>query len=795
MNINNNIKDRSTILFIRKFKKLRIKRVEVLEDINFLTRCLKKNVIPKFVNIKSSVHNSRSSRALETAKRQWIKLELKTKYGMLDKINWKLYNDHQELYSIYYPCSYLLDIELAKIEEICNVIKKEKKRKLKNKFEGLIRRREELHKDQNPGVENINIVHNLSKVFFSKEQLELLNKGLKHKTVPKKPPLDEIIVNIESGLERFEVGKEERAAIRSEIREVIKSYKIPYKNDGDMKVIKELQEKGKEVYYTRPDKGKGVVIMDKEDYEKKMNIALEKGPYELTNDGRWKDNSPLSKLQNDVQKTLKRIVEEHNFNKFIASSLLVSNPKLPIVYGCPKIHKQGYPMRIICSSLNEPISKIGEYLIKELNKFQFRSVFSIQNSQQFVERIVNQKILEDEVMISFDVVSLFPSIPKEVIKEQMIQFINQQELEENKKKTLIELLLLCLRQNYFGFRNKIFRQVDGLAIGNKLSPLLSEIFMMNLEKSIKEMDWFPRIWIRYVDDIFAVIKKKDLEKIFDNLNNINANIRFTYEIESESTIPFLDLLIKREKENIKFSIYRKPTDTLRYITNDSFHSVQNKHAAFNFLIHRLTTIPMDKEDFEKEWKMILKTARINGYKEKLLEDMLYNKTLKIARENISSLNNQVSEEKNYISVPFYPPITNKLKGILRKKGIQLSFSNRGKLQEQLGSTKDKVDNKKKSGIYLIECANVDCQMVYIGQTKRTLQQREIEHKNLNSKSAVANHKLEEFHAMKDIKLLREVNRSDHLDAWESFYLHKYRHRQLMNENRFGNLMSSLYGFG
>jgi hypothetical protein len=204
---------------------------------------------------------------------------------------------------------------------------------------------------------------------------------------------------------------------------------------------------------------------------------------------------------------------------------------------------------------------------------------------------------------------------------------------------------------------------------------------------------------------------------------------------------------------------------------------------------------MNKDNFEKEWNEIKKISLINGYSINTIENLLYNKVKKVARDNVTSLQSSKSQASNFISVPFYPPLTNKISKILKKYDIQLSYSNFGKTQDVLGSMKDKVDDLKKSGIYMIECADKDCDKLYIGQTKRTLEIREKEHKNLDSRSAVAQHQLLEFHPMKNIKLLKSVDRADRLDGWESYYLYKYRDRELLNENKFGNLMSSLYDFG
>jgi hypothetical protein len=45
-----------------------------------------------------------------------------------------------------------------------------------------------------------------------------------------------------------------------------------------------------------------------------------------------------------------------------------------------------------------------------------------------------------------------------------------------------------------------------------------------------------------------------------------------------------------------FKIFRKPTNTQRFIVNESHHSTQHKMAAFNSMMFRAVNVPMSTED-------------------------------------------------------------------------------------------------------------------------------------------------------------------------------------------------------
>lgn len=97
-------------------------------------------------------------------------------------------------------------------------------------------------------------------------------------------------------------------------------------------------------------------------------------------------------------------------------------------------------------------------------------------------------------------------------------------------------------------------------MGSKLSPLLADVFMSDFENQAQKQKMFPRIWWRYVDDIFAPVKERYLDQTLSLLNSQHSTINFTVEKETDGKLPFLDLLISRKDDNtLKFGIYRKPT--------------------------------------------------------------------------------------------------------------------------------------------------------------------------------------------------------------------------------------------
>jgi hypothetical protein len=249
---------------------------------------------------------------------------------------------------------------------------------------------------------------------------------------------------------------------------------------------------------------------------------------------------------------------------------------------------------------------------------------------------------------------------------------------------------MCMQDNYFQFNGRFYRQTFGTSMENALSPLVANIFRADFDSKLSKLKIFPKIWIRYVDDIFCVIKKDTIDRLLAIINRRHNTIKFTHEIENNGTLCFLDTQIKRLNKKLSFNVYRKPTATPRYIPNESHHSIQHKSAAFNSMVHRLVTIPKSPDDAVLELNEIKNIAKINGYPEHFV-DRIHTKHLK--KNELQRLTTliPISEDRpnKRHSITFYPHITKKLQKKIRKHDIDLVYSNKRKLRDILGNPKDK----------------------------------------------------------------------------------------------------------
>ena len=79
----------------------------------------------------------------------------------------------------------------------------------------------------------------------------------------------------------------------------------------------------------------------------------------------------------------------------------------PRIYGLPKIHKADVPLRPIVSCVNTFAYDLSAYLANILSPLTGKPEYIVTNSAHFVSTVSNETILDNEIMVSFDVESLF----------------------------------------------------------------------------------------------------------------------------------------------------------------------------------------------------------------------------------------------------------------------------------------------------------------------------------------------------------------------------------------------------
>ncbi|XP_076437369.1 uncharacterized protein LOC143276636 [Babylonia areolata] len=110
------------------------------------------------------------------------------------------------------------------------------------------------------------------------------------------------------------------------------------------------------------------------------------------------------------------------------------------------------------------------------------------------------------------------------------------------------------------------------------------------EKALASFHTPPRYWGRYMDDTMTVLKRSVVEDFTTHLDNQHPAIKFTYEVEENSSIAMLDTRITRTETGLAFSVYRKPTHTDQYLQFNRHQPLEHKLGVIRTLTHPAKTI-------------------------------------------------------------------------------------------------------------------------------------------------------------------------------------------------------------
>jgi hypothetical protein len=96
---------------------------------------------------------------------------------------------------------------------------------------------------------------------------------------------------------------------------------------------------------------------------------------------------------------------------------------------------------------------------------------TVKNSCHFAEFVRGKTLKADQVLISFDVVSLFTNIPVDLAIKVATKRLRQDATLSQKTslpvEDIIDLLSFCLNTTYFVFEDCYYQQVFGTAMGHQ----------------------------------------------------------------------------------------------------------------------------------------------------------------------------------------------------------------------------------------------------------------------------------------------------------------------------------------
>ena len=278
-----------------------------------------------------------------------------------------------------------------------------------------------------------------------------------------------------------------------------------------------------------------------------------------------------------------------------------------------------------------------------------------------------------------------------------------------------------------------------------------------------ELDRFMKPRKIYVDDTITYIKPDLTTNVIDILNKFHQNIKFTYEVEHNGKISFLDVLLMRCNGKLETTAFRKETNNDIYLHWRFFAPMTWKKSTLRTLIRQTYTVCSNDNLLQEELCHIEKSfTEFNGYPKWLLKQTLdsfennnknHNNNINNKNHNNTNLNRLSDKIVHTLKLPYNGDhsinliksiITSTKKSLPEKHDVRIILTGT-KLSSQFNIKDDTNEQRKHDLVYFSRCPSTNCTDSYRGETARCPSERVMDHAGRDTKLHIVRHCLNSNH--------------------------------------------------
>ena len=376
------------------------------------------------------------------------------------------------------------------------------------------------------------------------------------------------------------------------------------------------------------DKGRGIAIMDRSDYQAEIERQLLSQHYEKLES----DITLCTKAT--VRDTLRLLLSKHEIDE---STFQYLNPynhetRTPVIYVLPKVHKEPptnskFVGRPIISGNGSPTEKISEFVDYFLLPIVVKQHTYVKDSNHILNILEATPLPKNVILATLDVISMYTNTPQEEAInacEQAYEKAPKSYYDINKisAPSMRKLIELILSKNCFEFNKQFYLQKIGCAMGSQASPEICDIVMYDLENRIISTERNILKWLRYRDDILLLYTgtHDELTCLVAKMNEIHPFLKFTAEV-SDFEVTYLDLKIFKgprfhKEQLLDTKIHTKPTETFQYLERSSTHPLATFKGFVKGEVLRYARLCNNETDFIEKRTSFTEKLLMRDYTEK-----------------------------------------------------------------------------------------------------------------------------------------------------------------------------------
>lgn len=584
-------------LSFRNLEKLSSKLVNVEQHRNFNVQCIQHGLSPKYTNIRLHNADAGTQPFVHRFREDLVKYEVERQESEIQNLKLQL-EDHRAGFKSLVNS----DIRYGAFIDFL-------KRNLeKNKAKLIIQHTKKMcniYGGEVPPTQECSRVVNLTDIPIDGEIEKVMQLGMnchlkgKVSKLTRMIEIEKLYDSLMNKVKSNEVFVEDSEQLRTELKAIGLKQQDDHNKDiltkAQYATIKEFKN-NPDIVIRKADKSNTFVLMRKVDYCKKIDAILSDRTkfQKITKD-------PTEDLKKQINSSIAVINAEASPDNFMK---LEGHYEPGYIYGNPKIHKNlnDPPLRPIISQIGTVVYETAKKLNSIIAKYMPKQ-HVIDSTYEFIE--ICKTIKNPKFFASLDVESLFTNVP---VSETIEIILNHVYENPNippphiPKLIMKKLLNTCTTKS--PFRNSdgaLFVQTDGVSMGSPLGPTFASYYMCELEnRALQTVQNRPKVYCRYVDDCFLAIESFDQLVTLKNYFEENSVLHFTYEMEVNKRLPFLDVLLNRSPNGVDTNVFRKTTNSEECINYKSICPAKYKLAVIKTLLHRAYAVCSSWENFHSE---------------------------------------------------------------------------------------------------------------------------------------------------------------------------------------------------
>ena len=361
------------------------------------------------------------------------------------------------------------------------------------------------------------------------------------------------------------------------------------------------------------DKGLGPCRVETHVYQKDgLKHLTNTETYEIISEEQGKED--IAKLRHDIFKWTvrhRKVLSKSEVNylrKWLEDTVEDPYGYFYLLY---KLHKSPISTRPVCSDCASLPHALGQWVDEMLQPIVKAQATYIQDSFTFKAELDKLTLPPNASIFTYDAVSMYTNIDTEECIASISEFLKRQStymiFQHYTSKTLIEALIIVMKNNRMRFGDILVKQLMGIAMGMSPAPTIANLFVAIHEQlCILQFLQSFIMWLRrFIDDGFG-IWLHDLDPAVDEQNwkvfkaAINSGgLSWTFSKRCKKVI-FLDLTVEIVNGKFETALYHKPLALHLYIPPLSCHAPGVIYGLVSGMVLRIYALCSRAKDIDNE---------------------------------------------------------------------------------------------------------------------------------------------------------------------------------------------------